>query len=56
MREAIETVTRAQVGKLPEHARLGYYLRKSKGRVVESKRLVASDPGQRVVRWLVEDV
>jgi hypothetical protein len=55
-REAIETVTRAQPGKLPEHTKLGYYLRKAKGRVAGGMRLVAFDPGQRVIRWLVEDV
>jgi hypothetical protein len=56
LREAIETVTRAQPGKLPEHTRLGYYLRKIKGRVCAEKRLVIGESSENVVRWVVEDV
>lgn len=56
LRSGVEEVTRCQSGKIPEHPRLAYYLRRIRGRVVNGRRLERADTQNHLARWAVRDV
>jgi hypothetical protein len=55
-RSAVEEITKCHAGKIPEHTKLGYYMRRVRGRVMGAKRIVRPETTQNVARWMVEEV